>query len=263
MAGDVEAFPFADPVAQLVGVRPVLDRLLRFAEVRVDRAEPRVRQREVLVELDRAPEEGDRFLVAAGIALLVAEAERLERCERRSRRLIDRLVHLFDRRQRFPEPLPHHRGGGSDGREHLFLAGRRHLLARQDVTRLAVLGRQRDGEAGAELGDVAEHDRLDPLALADLARDAGGDRRVRRPAHERQRLAHALVRDDVEEGRFLELERERLLERAVEHRVARRVAEVGDQDLVALGERLAPAAQLPEGEPGEAEEHEGSRHGRG
>ncbi len=54
----------------------------------------------------------------------------------------------------------------------------------------------------------------------------------------RERLAHALIGDNVQERRLFELDGQRLLERAVEHRVAGRVAEVGDQDAVAGGQRL-------------------------
>ena len=60
---------------------------------------------------------------------------------------------------------------------------------------------------------------------------------IRRLIHQRQRSADAFVRDEAEEGRLLKLHRESLSERLVEHRVARRVGELGEYDRVFVGER--------------------------
>ncbi len=149
VANDVEALPLADTVAQLVGPGAMFHRRLLFAQVRVHGAQPSVRQREVWIEFDRAAEERNRLLIAAGVSLLVAEAERLECLERRGRRLIDRLVHPLDRGQRFAEPFAHGRGRGSHRRQHLLFARGAHLFPRQHVASLAILGRQRDDEGAS------------------------------------------------------------------------------------------------------------------
>ena len=58
--------------------------------------------------------------------------------------------------------------------------------------------------------------------------------------HQRQRLAHPVVGDDVEERRLPELDRERLRQRRVEDGLARLVLEPGQQHLVLLREQLRP-----------------------
>ena len=52
----------------------------------------------------------------------------------------------------------------------------------------------------------------------------------------------ALVRDQAEERRLLELHRESLSQRVVEHRIAGRVGEIGEHDRVLVGQRRGTAA---------------------
>ena len=72
--------------------------------------------------------------------------------------------------------------------------------------------------------------------LADLARHHAGDALIGGSGHQRQRLPDALSREDAQERRLLELNRQRLLKRAVEHRFAGGVHEIGDEHRVAVGE---------------------------
>jgi len=70
-------------------------------------------------------------------------------------------------------------------------------------------------------------------------------RLIRRPAHEPKDSTDALVRDDVEIGRLLELDGEGLAEGAVEDIFAGRVHEVGEDEGVARGEHADHLEHLP------------------
>ena len=127
----------------------------------------------------------------------------------------------------------------------------------------------------AQPGDRAAHHRARREPLADLARELGVEPLAGIAPHERQRLAHPVVRDDVQEGRLAELHRERLRQRRVEDGLARLVLEAGEQDLVPLRERLralqdvvdargqGQQAQQPRGGPRpEAPQHAAARSAR-
>ena len=71
-------------------------------------------------------------------------------------------------------------------------------------------------------------------------RNVGGQSCIRRLVHQWQRSPDAFVGDEAQERRLLKLRRESLAERIVEHRVARRVGELGEHDRVLVGERRCP-----------------------
>ena len=75
---------------------------------------------------------------------------------------------------------------------------------------------------------------------AHALRDVGSQSRIRRLVHQRQRSSDAFVGDEAEERRLLELHRESLSQRVVEHRIAGRVGELGEHDRVLVGERRRP-----------------------
>ena len=65
---------------------------------------------------------------------------------------------------------------------------------------------------------------------------SGRQPRVRRLAHQAQRLLDALLGDEAEERRLFELYRQPLAKRPVEHRVAGRVREIGEDNRVLVRE---------------------------
>ena len=73
----------------------------------------------------------------------------------------------------------------------------------------------------SEARDRTGEQRLQLLAPRDLARDRARDALVRRTLHQPQRLAHPLVRKDLQERRLLQRDGQRHLQRAVEHRSRR------------------------------------------
>ena len=77
---------------------------------------------------------------------------------------------------------------------------------------------------------------------AHALRNVGSQPRIRRLVHQQQRSSDAVVGDEAEERRLLELYRESLSQRIVEHRIAGRVGELGEHDRVLVGERRRTAA---------------------
>ena len=67
-------------------------------------------------------------------------------------------------------------------------------------------------------------------ALADLAREFVGDARGGGLAHVLHGLLHLPVGENVQEGRLRELRGKALAQRAVEHRVAGGIREIGEDD---------------------------------
>ena len=72
---------------------------------------------------------------------------------------------------------------------------------------------------------------------AHALRNVGSQSRIRRLVHQRQRAADAFVGDEAEERRLLKLHRQSLSQRIVEHWVAGRVGELGEDDRVLVGQR--------------------------
>jgi hypothetical protein len=162
---------------------------------------------------------------------------RLQRRQRRRRRLLDRHVELLDRRQRFAQSRPHRGRQWPERAEHAFLARGFALFTSDRLAGLAVGGAERDDVVAAERRDSPVDERLQPETLADVAADVVRQALVLGLAHRSQRFADAVVRHDVEERRLPELHLERGGERFVEHRVAGRVREPADDDAVLVGER--------------------------
>ncbi len=77
---------------------------------------------------------------------------------------------------------------------------------------------------------------------------SGGDVLGGCAAHQLQRLADFAVGKNVEEGGLFEIDGQRLLQGAVEDRVAGGVDEVGEDDSVFLGERRSFVAGAAERE---------------
>ena len=81
-----------------------------------------------------------------------------------------------------------------------------------------------------------------PVRTHTTLRNVGSQSRIRRLVHQRQRSSDAFVGDEAEERRLLELHRESLSQRIVEHRIAGRVGELGEHDRVLVGQRRRTAA---------------------
>ena len=137
------------------------------------------------------------------------------------------------------------------------LPGRFHLLARHHVAGLRVDRFEREDVVASERCDRAGEQRLQLLALRDFARDRARDRLVGRALHQPQGVAHAFVRKHLQERRLLERDRQRHLQRAVEHRLAGGVREVGQHDGVVRGQRLIAAPRQEERNGDDAERHDG------
>ena len=135
-------------------------------------------------------EQRDRLHFAGLDARLHAHAVRLQRFERRRRRVPRGNVEALDRADRLAEPLADSRRGSADAREHVGLRGGLRLIARQRVARAAGLRFERDHVGGGERRDRSEQDRLYADPFAQIARDGGGQRLVRRPLHQLQRRSH-------------------------------------------------------------------------
>jgi len=65
---------------------------------------------------------------------------------------------------------------------------------------------------------------------ADFARHCAGNMLIRRPSHKLQRFADPLLGHDVEVGRLLQLDGQRLFERTIENRLLSCIDEVGQQN---------------------------------
>ena len=107
------------------------------------------------------------------------------------------------------------------------------LLARHHVAALRVDRLETDDVVAAQAGDRARDERLQLFALRNLARERPGDALVGRALHEQQVLARALVRKHLQERRLFQRDGQGDLQRAVEHRIAGGVDEVGQDDRVA------------------------------
>ncbi len=90
----------------------------------------------------------------------------------------------------------------------------------------------------AEAGDRAGKHGPGAFAHADLASDVVAKAGVRRAAHEAQGVVDAGFGQQVEIGRLLELDRERLLQGSIENGIAGCVNEVGENHSIFLGERV-------------------------
>ena len=74
------------------------------------------------------------------------------------------------------------------------------------------------------------------VSFADVPGQFRSQRRIGGLAHQAQSLPDPLIGDKAEERRLAELHRQPLPQHAVEHRVAGRVAEIGKDDRVSVGQ---------------------------
>src|SRR5258708_34773230 len=88
----------------------------------------------------------------------------------------------------------------------------------------------------SETGNRAIQDGGACGSLADFPSELRSKPRIRRLAHQTERLLDSLVRDEAEERRLLELHGQPLAKRPVEHGVARRVDEIGEDNRVLVRE---------------------------
>ena len=241
--GDEEALGLAEPFAALEGALHVLLRFRLVGEVRVNRREARGGQREVRVEGESAFEQRDRLHLADTVARVEPHAVRLERFERCRRRVLNRHVETLNRSKRFAELLAQSGGGGSDAGQDVGFRCRLHLLPRHDVARSARLRFQLHDVRAVERCNRSQQDGFGADALAEIVGDLGRYRFARRLLHQPQRRVYLRGGQHVHVRRLLQLDFERILERAVEHRLTGRVDEVGQQQWFARGERRRGAVK--------------------
>jgi len=112
----------------------------------------------------------------------------------------------------------------------LLLAVRPSLHLGESVTRCGIDGAECHHVLAPHAGDRSDQKRFHPRALGDFAPDARSDALLWRFAHHGQRLARPFVRDDVQEGRLLQVDSQRFLERPVENRIAGGIDEIREQN---------------------------------
>ena len=234
---DEELLAVADLVAQLERFARHLWRERLLTGVRVHLGQQRVGHRERRVELDRALQVRNRFQARHFAPVIERERIRVQRVERRRGRPRQRHIELLHRGERLAELPAEPRRRRAHRGEHLFFRRRLRLLLRHDVAGLCVDRFERDDVALAEVGDGAGKQGLQPLALGDVARDRAREALVRRPLHQPQCLPRLLLRKDFQERRLFQRDRQRHFQCTVEHRIARRILEVGQQHDILFGER--------------------------
>ena len=160
-----------------------------------------------------------------------------------------------DRVQRFPEVLAQIAGEIVEPPEELL---RLLVVGGADVEQAAA-ARLDDADGNLRPVAAARHrpgnERRHRLALADIASGRLVEDRGGRPLHPRQRVDHAIARDEVDELRLLQRNRQRLLDGAREQRIGGRVLEIADQHEIALVEgrthRRRPERVAGHGEGGD------------
>ena len=172
----------AGAIAQLVrlGVLSVGERGLSHQAVH--EPQRRMRHRELGIDLDRALEQRDRGgRIRPRHQTFIRRAVRLQRVERRRRRLLERRIVLLDGRERFADARPERAGDLAQRVQDLFLPRRLHLLLVEDVAGAAVLGAQAQHVLASEAGNRAfERRRRSPVrsqisrATSGVSRASGG-----------------------------------------------------------------------------------------
>ena len=110
------------------------------------------------------------------------------------------------------------------------------LLLVEEISGSAVLGAETEHVLAAEARNRSRDDRGASSPDAEVARNIVGQSRAGGLPHQLERLADAFLRHDAQKRRLLELHREPLAQRFVEHRVAGRVREIGEDDGVLVGQ---------------------------
>ena len=113
------------------------------------------------------------------------------------------------------------------------------LLASERIAGNNVDCFQSDNVLASDAINAAVQHGLDAIPLTDFAADIGGDSIAGAAPHELQRLADLLVGKDIQVRRLLEIDGQRFLERAIKNGVGGGVYEIGNQDRIFLGERMA------------------------
>src|SRR5438128_274980 len=160
--------------------------VVHYTEACPGHGEPRIEVDGLLVERDRLSE-------LTVIGPLIAQAERTQSFERAGGGLLDGRVEALHRWQRLSHLAPEARRRITERVQHLFLARRFHLRARQAVARVAANGFQRDHILRPQRHDRTVEKSFDALTLADLAGDRRGQSLASGPPHVPQRFANAAL----------------------------------------------------------------------
>ena len=88
----------------------------------------------------------------------------------------------------------------------------------------------------AEACDFARNEGSGILPLADLSRNCTRDALLGRAVHERERLLHTLLRQQIEKRRLCQLNLQALFQRAIKDSVSSGIDEISDDDRVTLGQ---------------------------
>ena len=239
---DEEAIAVGRVIAQLVGFAGALFAEDGLPARAVQQAQLRMRNRETWIDLDGAFEQRDRRWRADRA---IRRAVGLQRVERGGAGLLERCRVLPHGGQRFADACPELRRELAEDVQDVFFPRRLDLFLVEQVAGRAVLRAQAEDVLRAEARNRSPDHRGAAGADADVARHIVGQRRRRRLPHQLQRPADAIVGDEAEKRRLPELHGESLSKRLVEHRVARRVDEVGEHDGVFVGQRRRTAKIRP------------------
>src|SRR5690242_13006802 len=123
-------------------------------------------------------------------------------------------------------------GGFINRVEDLHAAGGFDLLAAERIASLTIHGAQPDCVVPTERSDGPGEHSFATRTQAYFAGESLGERLVFGMSHEAKLLVHSRVRQNVEKGRLLELDFERLLKSFVKDRLAGGVEEVRKHDRV-------------------------------
>ena len=128
--------------------------------------------------------------------------------------------------------------------QYASLVGSGHLLASENVARRAIHRIDRDDVRRAQWSDRSRKVCLDSQALANLLRQFGSDSLILGLAQILQVVVQFGVADQLNQWRLFKLDRKRLLQSGIEDRIAGLVSEIGENELVFVGElgsrRCAP-----------------------
>ena len=237
MRRDIEPFALAGSFFQVERLCDKTRGQVSLREVAVGHAQGGMRHGEVGIELDGAFEMGNGLRIFESLMLRLAKAESLQGFERRSGGLFERRGELLHRADGLAELAPQAGSGLVERLEDLLLALGFFLFAGQHVPGLGIQSGEGDDIVRAQARDRAGEHGLGALAHADLARDVVGKACVGRAAHEAQSIVDAGFAQQVQVGRLLELDRQRLLQGSIENGIAGCVDEVGEHHRVFFGQR--------------------------
>ena len=136
--------------------------------------------------------------------MLRGRAIGLQGFERRRGRLFERSVVLLDGGERFADSGSEFAGDLTQGIQDVFFLGRLHLLFIEDVSGAAVLGAQPQRRTGFRGWQSSLPGRRRCRFARRFPGELRSQPRIRRLAHQTQRLLDALVGDEAEEGRLFQ-----------------------------------------------------------